>query len=158
MNKALISIIACVFALDRFTKYLIERHIPLEGNVDVIPGFFRLTYLQNPGSAFSFFAASPAQWRTPALILFAVAALAVLCIMLWRDRRTNMTTIALSLVFAGALGNLWDRLASGAVTDFLDFYIDGHHWYPFNIADSAIVAGAILLAWRVFFHSQEKRA
>jgi signal peptidase II len=63
----------------------------------------------------------------------------------------DASTIALSLFLGGTLGNLWDRLASGRVTDFLDFYIGSHHWPPFNVADSAIVVGALLLAGSVFF-------
>ncbi len=158
MNKVHLAIIASVVALDRISKHLIERHIPLDESLDVIPGFFRLTHLQNPGGAFSMFAGSSAPWRTPALILFAVAVLVVIFIVLWRNREMNATTIALSLIFGGALGNLWDRLAHGAVTDFLDFYVGTYHWYPFNIADSAIVAGGLLVLAKMLLTSEKKAA
>ena len=154
MNIARLLTIASVVAVDRITKYLIERYISLDRSVDVIPGFFRLTHLENPGGAFSLFAGTTSGWRTPALIIFAVAALVVIAVLLWKDRRTNLNTIALSLIFGGALGNLWDRLVSGEVTDFLDFYAGSHHWYPFNVADSAIVIGVLLLAMRILVAPQ----
>jgi len=139
-----------VFLLDRFTKWLVIRNIVLDDNVPVIPGFFRLTHLENPGAAFSLFADSPSSFRTGLLIAISVAALAVVGFLLWSRRRVfNHTTLALALIMGGALGNLWDRLADGKVTDFLDFYIGIHHWPPFNLADSAIVVGALLLMFRM---------
>ena len=157
MSKAVLSTIALVIALDRITKHLVERAIALEDTVDVIPGFLRFTHLQNPGSAFSFFAESSSAWRAPALILFSLTALIIIAVLLWRDRETNVKTIALALVFGGALGNLWDRFFNGAVTDFIDFYVGSHHWPPFNIADSAIVVGAVLLgSWMLVPRKEEK--
>jgi signal peptidase II len=139
-----------VFILDRFTKWLVIRHIVLEDSVPVVPGFFRLTHLENPGAAFSLFADSPSALKTGLLIAVSVTALAVVALLLWFRRNTfNITTVALSLIMGGALGNLWDRLSDGKVTDFLDFYIGAHHWPPFNLADSAIVVGALLLMLRM---------
>jgi signal peptidase II len=158
MNKIHLLTIASVVALDRVTKHLIKQHLPISESFAVIPGFFRLTHLENPGAAFSLFAGSVSPWRIPALSAFSIAALVVISILLWKNRQVNANSIALSLVFGGALGNLWDRLASGQVTDFLDFYIDVHHWYPFNIADSAIVIGALLLAWGLFISPQRENA
>jgi len=139
-----------VFILDRLTKWLVIRHIVLDDNVPVIPGFFRLTHLENPGAAFSLFADSPSALRTGLLIAVSVTALAVVALLLWFRRHAfNLTTVALALIMGGALGNLWDRLSDGKVTDFLDFYIGAHHWPPFNLADSAIVIGALLLMLRM---------
>ena len=135
-----------VFMLDRISKWVIIHNIALEDAVPVIPGFFRLTHLENPGAAFSLLAESPSSFKTGLLIAISVAALVVVALLLWLRRRVfNATTVALALIMGGALGNLWDRLADGKVTDFLDFYIGIHHWPPFNVADSAIVAGALLL-------------
>jgi len=146
-----------VFILDRFTKWLVIRHIVLEDNVPVIPGFFRLTHLENPGAAFSLFADSPSALKTGLLIAVSVTALAVVALLLWSRRNAfNLTTVALALIMGGALGNLWDRLFDGKVTDFLDFYIGAHHWPPFNLADSAIVVGALLLMLRML--RKEKHA
>jgi signal peptidase II len=136
-----------VLFLDHSSKWLIARNIALGDDVSIIiPGFFRLTHLENPGAAFSIFADSSWPYRTTLLITVSVAALVIVALLLWMRRGAfNATTIALSLIMGGALGNLWDRLSDGKVTDFLDFYIGSHHWPPFNLADSAIVLGALLL-------------
>jgi signal peptidase II len=152
MRKYLLLISAAILALDRLTKLVVKERIPLDGDVNVIPGLFRLTHLENTGAAFSLFADSPSPWVGRLLVLFSCAALAVISFLLWRYGRTlDASTIALALFLGGTLGNLWDRLASGKVTDFLDFYIGSHHWPPFNVADSAIVLGALLLAGSVLF-------
>jgi len=148
-----------VFVLDRLTKWLVIRHIVLEDNVPVIPGFFRLTHLENPGAAFSLFADSPSALKTGLLIAVSVTALAVVALLLWFRRNDfNLTTVALALIMGGALGNLWDRLSDGKVTDFLDFYIGPHHWPPFNLADSAIVVGALLLMLRMLHKDKHTEA
>ena len=149
-RQALIASI--VILLDRLTKWLVARNIILDDSVQIIPGFFRLTHLENPGAAFSFLADSPSPFKTALLISFSVAALAVIFVLLWRSRTEfNAISIALSFILGGATGNLWDRIADGRVTDFLDFYVGLHHWPPFNLADSAIVTGALLLAWKMRF-------
>ncbi|OAI57708.1 hypothetical protein AYO50_00920 [Acidobacteria bacterium SCGC AG-212-P17] len=150
MPKRPLLIAFAVLLLDRITKWAIAQTIPLEDAVNIIPGFFRLTHLENTGAAFSLFADSPSPFRTTLLISFSVAALAVVSALLWKDRRVfHSGTLALSLILGGAVGNLWDRLSDGKVTDFLDFYIGIHHWPPFNVADSAIVIGALLLFMRM---------
>jgi signal peptidase II len=150
MPKRPLLIALAVLLLDRITKWAIAQTIPLEDAINIIPGFFRLTHLENTGAAFSLFADSSSPLRTTLLIAFSVAALSVVSVLLWKDRRVfHSGTLALSLILGGAVGNLWDRIANGKVTDFLDFYIGIHHWPPFNIADSAIVVGALLLFMRM---------
>ena len=150
MPKRPLLIAFAVLLLDRTTKWAIAQTIPLEDAINIIPGFFRLTHLENTGAAFSLFADSPSPFRTTLLIVFSLAALAVVSFLLWKDRRVfHSGTLALSLILGGAVGNLWDRLFDGRVTDFLDFYIGVHHWPPFNVADSAIVVGALLLFMRM---------
>jgi signal peptidase II len=150
MPKRPLLIALAVLLLDRITKWTIARTIPLEDAINIIPGFFRLTHLENTGAAFSLFADSPSPFRTTLLIAFSMAALAVISFLLWKDRGVfHSGTLALSLIMGGAVGNLWDRLFYGKVTDFLDFYIGAHHWPPFNVADSAIVVGALLLFLRM---------
>jgi signal peptidase II len=158
MRKYHILIAASVVLLDRLTKWVISQKISLLDSVDVIPGVFRLTHVQNQGAAFGLFSDSPSEWKVAMLILFSVAALAVVSALLWKNGNAmNATAIALSLVFGGALGNLWDRVVSGRVVDFLDFYIGSHHWPAFNIADSAIVVGALLLLSEIFWAPQEEK-
>lgn len=159
MRKYHIIIAALVVLLDRLTKSLVADKINLHDYVDVIPGLFRLTHVQNQGAAFGLFSDSPSEWKVAMLILFSVAALAVVSALLWKNGNAmNATAIALSLVFGGALGNLWDRVASGRVIDFLDFYVGSHHWPAFNVADSAIVVGALLLLSEIFLAPQEEKA
>jgi signal peptidase II len=150
MLKRPFLIAAAIIFLDRITKWAIGQTIALEDAISIIPGFFRLTHLENTGAAFSLFAESTSPFKTTMLIAFSLAALAVVALLLWRGRNDfNASTLALSLILGGALGNLWDRLADGRVTDFLDFYVGVHHWPPFNVADSAIVVGALLLLTRM---------
>ena len=155
MPKRPLLIALAVLLLDRITKWAIAQTIPLEDAINIIPGFFRLTHLENTGAAFSLFADSPSPFRTTLLIVFSVAALAVVSVLLWKDRSVfHSGTLALSLILGGAVGNLWDRAFYGKVTDFLDFYIGVHHWPPFNVADSAIVVGALLLFMRMLRKEQ----
>ncbi|HEU5412803.1 MAG TPA: signal peptidase II [Candidatus Angelobacter sp.] len=159
MRKYHVIIATLVVILDRLTKWVISRNITPNDSVDVVPGLFRLTHVQNQGAAFGLFSDSPSEWKVAMLILFSVAALAVVSALLWKNGNAmNTTAIALSLVFGGALGNLWDRVASGRVIDFLDFYLGSHHWPAFNIADSAIVVGALLLLSEIFLAPQEEKA
>src|SRR5579864_8942935 len=150
MRKYLILLAGFIFLLDRLTKWLVIAKIPLYRDVDVIPGVFRLTHLENTGAAFSLFADVPGPWPGRLLILFSLAALTVIAYLLWKlGESLNFLTLSLALFLGGTLGNLWDRLLQGRVTDFLDFYIGPHHWPPFNVADSAIVVGALMLAAQV---------
>ncbi|HMF91361.1 MAG TPA: signal peptidase II [Candidatus Angelobacter sp.] len=159
MRKYHIIIAGGVVILDRLTKWLVSQRITLHDSVDVIPGVFRLTHVQNQGAAFGLFSESPSEFKVAMLILFSVAALAVVSALLWKNGNAlNTTAIALSLVAGGALGNLWDRVASGRVIDFLDFYLGSHHWPAFNVADSAIVIGALLLLSEIFLSPQEEKA
>jgi signal peptidase II len=159
MSKRPLLIALTVLLLDRITKWAIARNIPLEETINIIPGFFRLTHLENTGAAFSLFADSSSPFRTALLIAFSVAALAVVSVLLWKDRSVfHSGTLALSLILGGAVGNLWDRVIDGEVTDFLDFYIGIHHWPPFNVADSAIVVGALLLFLRMLRKDQHSQA
>ena len=159
MRKYHILIAAFVVVLDRMTKWLIAQKISMNDSVDVIPGLFRLTHVQNKGAAFGLFSESPSEFKVAMLILFSVAALAVVSALLWKNGNAlNTTAIALSLVFGGALGNLWDRVAAGHVIDFMDFYWGSHHWPAFNVADSAIVVGAFLLLSEIFLAPQEEKA
>jgi signal peptidase II len=158
MLKRHLLIAASILVLDRITKWAIVQTIALEDARSIIPGFFRLTHLKNPGAAFSLFAESTSPFKTAMLIAFSLAALAVVVLLLWRGRNDfNASTLALSLILGGAIGNLWDRLTDGRVTDFLDFYVGAHHWPPFNVADSAIVVGGLLLLMRMLRKEPQAR-
>jgi signal peptidase II len=142
-----------VVLLDWWTKRLVAAHIALYTHIQVIPGFFRITHTENTGAAFSLFADSPSHWKTALLIGFSVVAMVIVSLLLWKQAQAlTITGIALSLILGGAVGNLWDRVASGRVVDFLLFYVQQYQWPVFNLADSAIVIGAGLLVVEILFH------
>jgi signal peptidase II len=141
-----------VVLLDRWSKRLVAARVAMYTHIQIIPGFFRITHTENTGAAFSLFADSPSHWKTALLIGFSLIAMVIVSALLWRQARTlTLTGIALSLILGGAVGNLWDRVASGRVVDFLLFYMKSYQWPVFNLADSAIVVGASLLVIEILF-------
>jgi len=136
-----------VFLLDRFTKWLIETHVSFVDTLRVIPGFFDIVHAENRGVAFSLFNDSTSEWRTTLLVLFSIAAVVLVGGFIFRraDRLDRFSLAGFALILGGALGNVFDRIVWGRVTDFLDFYISSYHWPAFNVADSAIVIGSVLL-------------
>ena len=143
----LLLISAVVIFLDRLTKTWVTLRIPYGGAIPVIPRVLRITHWTNEGAAFSLFAntASPNAVRWGLICFSLVAALAVLFLLVRLGDRITLTTFSMALVFAGALGNVHDRIAYGSVVDFIEVHIFGYHWPDFNLADSAIVIGACLL-------------
>ena len=147
-----IAIALLVFDGDQATKSIVESSIPEREVVPVIPGLFNITHVKNEGAAFGLFADSPAPWKTALLIVVSAALLATVVSVVWRTRRLHWEAgVGLSLVLGGALSNLVDRIRMGRVVDFLDFYFKNYHWYTFNLADAAIVAGAGFLILHVLF-------
>jgi len=141
-----------VVCLDRATKWVVAKKIPLHDGIQIIPGFFRLTHVENRGAAFGLFADSTSSWTVGVLVLCSLVALVIVIALLWRNCHSmNVTGIGLALILGGALGNLWDRLLTGRVVDFLLFYVGSYQWPAFNVADSAIVIGAGLLVFEILF-------
>jgi signal peptidase II len=143
----LLGISLVVIALDRLTKMWVTDHVRFGGGIPLIPHFLRISHWTNDGAAFSLFAdtASPNTVRWALIVFSLVAALVVLVAMIRLGHRFTLTTIALALIFAGALGNVHDRILYGSVTDFIEVHIFGYHWPDFNVADSSIVIGACML-------------
>jgi len=141
-----------VLALDRLSKWLVASRLNLHDTITVFPGFFRITHVENSGAAFGLFSDSSFEWKLTLLILFSLLALTVVGVLLWKNSHiVSATGMALALILGGALGNLWDRMIAGHVVDFLDFYFGTYHWPSFNVADSAIVIGAMLLVFDIVF-------
>ena len=141
-----------VVLLDRLAKWSVQRNISLHDSRQIIPGFFRLTHVENTGAAFGLFAESPSEWKVALLVSFSLVALVIVSALLWRNSHAMSTTgVGLALILGGALGNLWDRLLNGRVVDFLLFYLGQYQWPAFNVADSAIVVGAGLLVFEILF-------
>jgi len=147
----LLAIAALIIALDRWTKIWVTHHIAEGDEITIIPHYFSISHVLNPGAAFSLFSDSATPGRTRWLLTaFSIlAAVIVFGLILKLGRRFTLTNIALALILGGALGNVWDRIRYGVVTDFLEVFLRwGHwsyHWPDFNIADSAIVCGGILI-------------
>lgn len=155
MNKDrrgwLLAISALIIALDRVTKIWVQHHVTVGDEITIIPRYFYISHVLNPGAAFSLFSESATPGRTRWLLtaFSLVTAIIVLAMILRIGRRFTLTTIALALILGGAIGNAWDRIHTGVVTDFLEVFLRlGHwsyHWPDFNVADSAIVCGGILI-------------
>jgi len=146
-----------VVILDQLTKAIVAARIPLHTTIPVIPGFFDLTHVRNTGAAFGLFATMNGAFR--GMFLNAVAFLVFLAVLAYALRTPLAETrlqSALTLILGGAVGNLIDRLRYGSVTDFLRFYVQRYEWPSFNVADSAITVGVLLLAWDIWRRPNEE--
>jgi len=142
-------IIISLLTLDQLTKYIATKNLLLNNSYPVIKGIFHLTLVHNRGAAFGIL-----KNMTPLFIFAALFSIILICLAI-RDnkpRQFSLYILSLGLILAGGLGNLIDRLFLGYVVDFLDFRI----WPVFNVADSAITVGAILLGW-VILRPQEHK-
>ena len=140
-------IVITILALDRWTKSLIQSRLDLNDSISVIDGFFNITYVRNTGVAFGVFSSISSPVKSIILSGFAMLAAALVIAYSFRTPlRNRLLQVALALILSGALGNLYDRLAYGYVVDFLEFYVRSYSWPSFNVSDSAISIGVILLA------------
>lgn len=149
-----LSLLAVV--LDQGSKLAIAASMQLYESIQIMP-FFKLTYVHNTGAAFSFLSEAGG-WQRWFFAGLALAISIVIAVWLTRlKRHETLLAVALALVLGGAIGNLIDRLAYGYVIDFLDVYYESWHWPAFNIADSAITLGVILMLAESFGlgHSKE---
>ena len=140
-----------VLGLDQLTKTLITAGMAAYSSVVVIPGLFQLTLVWNQGGLFGLCRALPDPYRT--VLFTAVPALAIGIILLFQYRTSLADRVAqtgLALILGGAIGNLTDRLRLGHVIDFLDVFVGEYHWPAFNVADSAICVGVVLLLIDLF--------
>jgi signal peptidase II len=131
-----------VVVLDQMTKALVLANMPIYHSIAVIPGFFNLTHIRNPGGAFGFMAAGSQGLRN-LLFRWRVGLAMGLIVFFYRSTPKTHPVLAsaLAMIFGGAVGNLIDRLRFGEVVDFLDLYLGAYHWPAFNVADSAITVG-----------------
>jgi signal peptidase II len=152
-------LVAVILVLDRWTKALILDRFDLNESVPVIDGFFNITYVRNTGVAFGIFSSISSPVKSILLSVFtAFAAVAVITYSYRSPVRNRLLQVALALILGGALGNLYDRLAYGYVVDFLEFYLGSYHWPAFNVADSAITTGVILLALEIIRNETPARS
>jgi signal peptidase II len=147
-----------VVLLDRITKLAIIHTLRPGQGIPVIPGFFDVVFVLNPGAAFGFLATLSEEVRNPLFILVSVAAAILIVIYRVRYLRSHrLVSAALGLVLGGAVGNLIDRLTYGMVVDFLDVHVGRYHWPAFNVADSAISVGVGLMILDMLLDWQRER-
>ncbi len=135
-----------IVALDQITKSLVLANLLLYETRVLVEGFINLVHVRNPGAAFGLLADTPEWFRGSFLIIITVLVMILVLLYFWHSRiYATRPTIALALILAGGAGNLIDRIRFGEVVDFLDLYLGTYHWPAFNVADSAISVGAVLL-------------
>jgi signal peptidase II len=140
-------IVLIILSLDQLSKFFISKNLTLGQSIPVIKGILHLTLVHNKGAAFGIL-----KNQVPLFIFTALFAIFLIYLNLRNNKHRRLYSISLSLILAGAIGNLIDRLFFGYVIDFLDFRV----WPVFNVADSAITIGAILLGWSILKPEKDK--
>ena len=139
-----------VVVLDQVTKYWVYKTLALYQSVEIVPNFIHITYIRNTGAAFGFLAGDRSMVRMAFFILISAVAIGCISYLLKTVRpQQKMLIVSLSLILGGAVGNLIDRLLMGEVIDFIDLHWYQYHWPAFNVADSAITIGVVLLFLQV---------
>jgi signal peptidase II len=148
----LLMIAGAVCVVDQLSKALIVATLPVYQTVPVIPGFFNLTHIYNPGGAFGFLSGSPSELRH---LFFLISSVVAMGLILFLYAKTppgqRLLEFGLSLIMGGAVGNIIDRVRLGKVIDFLDIYVRDIHWPAFNVADSAITIGIGFFIYHLLF-------
>jgi signal peptidase II len=145
---------ALVVVADQATKAVVQRAMTLHESIPVVPSV-NLTYTRNPGAAFSLLATADATFRAWFFVVVSAVALVLIGYFLRRVERGDWWSLTgLSLILGGAIGNLVDRVRYGEVVDFIDLYVGRYHWPVFNVADSGITVGMVILLGHALFHRQ----
>jgi signal peptidase II len=151
-KKRYLLIALTVILLDQIAKWLLVFRLPLYGTREILPGFFRLWHVRNPGAVWGFFSGHQGGLVPKIITLLSIFSLLLIGYFFLKiDAHCRLELLSFSLILGGAVGNIIDRLRLGYVVDFLDCYFKGHHWPTFNIADSFISIGVtilILSLWR----------
>jgi len=141
-----------IIIVDQISKLAVMNSLRIHESVSVIAGFFNLVHVRNRGMAFGFLNRPDINFGFYLLVAASFVAIVFLLIWFIKLKESDpLTVLALSLILGGAVGNLIDRLRFREVVDFLDFYVGDYHWPAFNVADSAITVGAILIGITIFF-------
>ncbi len=142
-----------IFVLDIWTKNLASSELQYAMPVEILP-ILNFTLLHNPGAAFSFLSDAGGWQRWFFTVISAVVSIVLLVWLLRLKRNEKLLALSLALILGGAVGNLYDRVTLGYVVDFISFHYSGWYFPAFNIADSAISVGAVLMILDMFFGSQ----
>ena len=148
----LIGVAGLVMIFDQIPKAIILNTLPLYHSISVIPGFFNITHIHNPGGAFGLFANQSSSLRNVFFLFISILAVFLIYYFYKNTPKTHpLLATGFALIFGGAIGNLIDRIRFGEVIDFLDFYIGNYHWPAFNVADSAISVGIAIFLFHFLF-------
>ena len=153
-------LMAALIIIDQITKGMIQQNFALGESIPIIDGFFNFTYVQNQGAAFGMGANSGDIFRLILFKILPVLACFWLIWEIWKFKNLKdkfLLSLAYSLIFAGAVGNLIDRISLDYVVDFLDFYYGKYHFPAFNVADSAISIAFVLLVIEMILENREKK-
>lgn len=135
-----------ILLLDQVTKIWIEHNLALSQSIQIVQNFFNITHIQNTGGAFGILSGINSIWLQKFFIFFSLVATGFVGILYFNLSTKQLApAFGIALIIGGAIGNLIDRIRLGKVIDFLDLYFYSYHWPAFNVADSAITIGAIIL-------------
>ncbi len=144
-----------VIVLDQLTKFWVVSALRPGQSIELTP-FLNLVFVYNPGAAFSFLS-DAGGWQRWFFVVLALAVSGWLTLLIRQHAAERLLPLAAALILGGALGNVIDRIRFGAVVDFVDVHAVGWHWPAFNVADSAISVGVVLLIWQQLFCAQEEK-
>lgn len=152
-NRLYLLIFLFTLLLDAWSKEWMSKWLAFGQSKSVISGFFQFTLVHNKGAAFGV----GSSWSVPVFLAFSVIALIVVMVLFYQLKpHEKLSGIGLAMILGGAFGNIVDRIRLGYVVDFLDVYVKHYHWPVFNIADSAITIGAVLLGIEILFLDKKK--
>ena len=147
-----------VLILDQTTKAMVVSRMTLFSTTPVVPGLFHITLVRNKGALFGLFQDLPDPYRSTLFTVVPGLAIVLMLVFQYRTTIHDMATQAgLALILGGAFGNLVDRLRLGYVIDFLDVFMGEHHWPAFNVADSCISIGVVLLLFDLLAGSWQRQ-
>ena len=152
----LLATVAVAVLFDFITKAYIDSNMSLHESVVVIGGLLNITYVRNPGAAFSFLATASPGFRSVFFLSVTILSIVLVLYYIAKSKTEEPLMIfALSLILSGALGNFIDRVRIGEVIDFIDVHLGAYHWPAFNVADSAITVGACIMLFALFKRPKE---
>lgn len=141
-----------VLVADQWTKAIVRAEMSLGETIPVVGEWARLTFVHNEGAAFGIHVGGGSS--TIFLVLAAIASAVVLYLYVTTPLEVRFQRVALTLILGGALGNIVDRVRWGMVVDFIQVGVGGHYWPIFNLADSAVTVGIVMLAWTYLFDEE----
>ena len=133
-----------IIVLDQLTKFIVHSTMNLYDSIQVVPYLLNFTYIRNEGIAFGIYFQGA---ETIFIVLPILITIYLFYLLKSEEFQDKFSQIALFLIIAGAVGNIIDRIFRGYVVDFIDFHLNGMHWYVFNIADSSVTIGLIFLLY-----------